>query len=73
MAELTFEAALLRLEEIVDELDRGELPLEEAIARFAEGSRLKEFCTEKLAEAQAVVEELVDADTTRDDTADDDA
>lgn len=66
--ELSFEEALQRLEEIVSELDGGELPLEEALARFQEGSRLREYCERKLAEAEAQVEELLaEADETGDD------
>lgn len=56
--ELTFEEALRRLEEIVAGLDGGELPLEEALAHFQEGSKLREYCERKLAEAEAQVEEM---------------
>ena len=56
---LTFEAALLRLEEIVTQLDQGDLALEAALALFEEGSKLKEFCETKLSEAEAVVEQLL--------------
>jgi exodeoxyribonuclease VII small subunit len=57
--DLTFEAALLRLEEIVTKLDDGELSLEEAIGHFQEGNRLREYCGRKLSEAEAQVEELL--------------
>lgn len=56
---LTFEAALVRLEEIVQQLDQGELALEQALALFEEGSRLKEYCETRLAEAEATVEQLL--------------
>ena len=56
---LTFEAALLRLEEIVTQLDQGDLALEAALALFEEGSKLKEFCETKLSEAEATVEQLL--------------
>jgi exodeoxyribonuclease VII small subunit len=54
--ELSFEQALLRLEEIVGELDSGELPLEAALARFEEAMVLKALCATRLAEAEAKVE-----------------
>jgi exodeoxyribonuclease VII small subunit len=59
-AELTFEQALLKLEEIVQELDSGELSLEEAIRRFEEGMALKALCAERLASAEAKVEVYVE-------------
>lgn len=56
---LSFEAALTRLEEIVTQLDQGELALEAALALFEEGSQLKTYCETKLAEAEATVEQLL--------------
>jgi len=56
---LTFEAALVRLEDIVAELDQGELALEQALALFEEGSKLKVLCETRLAEAEATVEQLL--------------
>lgn len=56
---LSFEAALQRLEEIVAKLDGGELSLEEAIAYFQAGNRLREYCEQKLKEAASQVEELL--------------
>jgi exodeoxyribonuclease VII small subunit len=57
--ETTFEQAMERLEEIVAELDRGDLALEEALKLFQEGTALRETCERKLAEAEAMVEELL--------------
>jgi exodeoxyribonuclease VII small subunit len=56
---LTFEQAMARLEEIVEKLDQGDLPLEAALALFQEGNALREACERKLAEAEASVEELL--------------
>ena len=56
---LTFEAALVRLEEIVAQLDQGDLALEQALALFEEGSKLKTLCETRLAEAEATVEQLL--------------
>lgn len=53
-----FEAALARLEEIVGELEDGELPLDDAIARFEEGVRLAKRCRDLLAKAEARILEL---------------
>lgn len=44
----TFETALLKLEEIVKEMESSDLPIEEAMKKFEEGIRLSRFCTEKL-------------------------
>ena len=57
--ELSFEAALQQLEGIVSRLDGGDLPLEEALALFQQGSQLREYCARKLAEAEAQVEALL--------------
>lgn len=50
-AELTFEQALARLDEIVATLERGDPSLEEALALFEEGIKLKEHCTRLLERA----------------------
>jgi len=58
VAELSFEAALKRLEEIVRKLESGEASLDEAIALYAEGDRLKQQCEARLAAAQAKIEQI---------------
>jgi exodeoxyribonuclease VII small subunit len=58
MSELTFEAALRRLEEIVRKLESGEAPLDEAITLYEEGDRLKQQCETRLAAAQARIEQI---------------
>jgi exodeoxyribonuclease VII small subunit len=63
--ELTFETAMARLEKIVAKLDGGDLPLEEALNLFTEGSRLAQFCSSMLDDADARVEMLL---TTEDGT-----
>lgn len=47
----TFEEAIKRLEEIVGELEKGEVPLDKTLSFFEEGIRLSRFCREKLDEA----------------------
>ncbi len=59
MAEKKFEAALARLEEIVQELEKGELPLEQSLKLFEEGIRLSRICTKRLDEAERKVEILL--------------
>jgi len=54
--EKTFEEALRELEEIVNRLEGGDLPLEEALQLFEEGVRLSRLCHTKLDEAQRRVE-----------------
>ncbi|MBZ6377187.1 exodeoxyribonuclease VII small subunit [Pacificimonas flava] len=53
-----FEVAMRRLEEIVQKLERGEESLEESLALYEEGSRLKKICEEKLAAARVRVEKM---------------
>lgn len=60
--ELTFETAMARLEKIVARLDGGDLPLEEALGLFTEGSRLAQFCSAMLDNADARVEMLLTAE-----------
>jgi exodeoxyribonuclease VII small subunit len=59
----TFEASTERLAEIVDELERGDLPLERALALFEEGVRLSRRAQEKIERAEKRVEELLGFDT----------
>ena len=56
--ELSFEAALKRLEEIVRTLEAGQAPLDESIALYAEGDALKRLCEARLGEAQARIEQI---------------
>jgi exodeoxyribonuclease VII small subunit len=54
----TFEEALRRLEEIVQLLERGEMPLEEALGLFAEGVELAHACHGMLDSAEQRLEVL---------------
>jgi exodeoxyribonuclease VII small subunit len=56
---MTFEAALARLEAIVEEMEGGELGLEDMMARFEEGQKLAKLCSAKLNEVERKVEILV--------------
>ncbi len=55
----TFEAALSKLEQIVQRLEKGELPLEESLVLYEEGVRLSRLCHAKLEEAEGKVELLL--------------
>ncbi|HEY1581461.1 MAG TPA: exodeoxyribonuclease VII small subunit [Chthoniobacterales bacterium] len=54
--EASFEQAMKRLDEIVEQMECGELPLEELIARYEEGMKLVKVCQERLASAEKRIE-----------------
>lgn len=54
--ETTFEEAVERLETLVEAMEGGQLPLEEMLERYEEGTRLVQLCTEKLAAAEKRIE-----------------
>lgn len=54
----TFEQALGQLEQIVQRLEKGELPLEESLKLYEEGIRLSRLCHGKLEEAEGRIEVL---------------
>lgn len=55
----TFEAGLEELEQIVKQMESGELPLERALGLFERGVALSEKCRKQLEEAETRVEMLV--------------
>ncbi len=55
MAQKTFEKTMERLEQIVAELEAGEIPLEKALKKFEEGIKLSKFCSEMLDETEKKV------------------
>ncbi len=59
---LTFEEAMKELEELVDGLDRGDVSLEEAIAAYDRGSKLKDYCQKKLHEAKMKIDTIQSLD-----------
>jgi len=52
MAKKTFEHAMKQLEQIVQDLESGDMPLEKAIKTFEDGIQLSKFCSEKLDETE---------------------
>lgn len=61
-AKPTFEKAMKQLEEIVQELETGELPLEKAMKKFEEGIALSRLCSEKLDETERRIVQLMEGD-----------
>jgi exodeoxyribonuclease VII small subunit len=56
---MDFEKNLKRLEEIVQKLENGELPLEQSLVLFEEGVKISRECNLKLAEAEKRVKLLL--------------
>jgi exodeoxyribonuclease VII small subunit len=54
----SFEEAIQRLEMIVADMERAELPLEDVLKKYEEGTRLVRFCSQKLEEAEKKIELL---------------
>ena len=52
----TFEGAMERLRQIVEQMESDKLPLEEMLERYEEGTRLVQFCSERLATAEKRIE-----------------
>jgi exodeoxyribonuclease VII small subunit len=59
IASLSFEQALAELEGIVQKLESGQAPLEESIAMYERGARLKAHCESRLEAARLRVEKMV--------------
>jgi exodeoxyribonuclease VII small subunit len=57
--DIRFEDAIQRLETIVDELERGEITLDESVALFEEGIALSKRCSEKLDEVELRVQKWI--------------
>jgi exodeoxyribonuclease VII small subunit len=54
-----FEESLQRLEKVVAELEKGDIPLEKSLGLFEEGMRLSHACRKELEEAEGKVEILL--------------
>jgi exodeoxyribonuclease VII small subunit len=61
-AEGSFEEDLSRLDDIVKALEEGDLPLDEAVKLFKEGTTLAKRCSKKLNEAESRIEKIVEED-----------
>lgn len=54
-----FEECLQRLEQIVEELEKGDIPLDRSLALFEEGMKLSQACRSELEAAEGKVEILL--------------
>ena len=57
-AKLSFEAALIKLESIVDSMEEGEVPLADLLAHYEEGTKLLKVCEARLKDAELKIEKL---------------
>lgn len=60
---MNFEVKLKRLEEIVGEMESGDLPLERSLKLFEEGVKLSRECNERLQKAELEVKVLLGVDS----------
>lgn len=58
LEDISFEDALRELETIVTGLENGDIPLEQSIASYERGTKLKKHCEAKLSEARLRVEKI---------------
>ena len=61
---MTYEEAFAQLQEILDDLEAGELPLEESLTRYEQGANLAAYCAKKLDEAELRVRQWQPNDET---------
>lgn len=59
---MTFEEAMAELEVIVEKLEEGDVPLEEAINIYKKGMDISKFCHEKLKNVEAQLAEVITED-----------
>ena len=59
IGEMSFEEALRALEDVVRQLEGGEVPLEESIGLYERGEALRRHCQARLDSAQARIEKIV--------------
>jgi len=60
--DINFEEALQKLETIVEDLESGELSLENSLKSFEKGIKLARQCQEKLSKAELQVQKLIEED-----------
>jgi len=59
MAEVKFEEALKKLEKIVEDLENGDISLDEALKKYQEGIELSRLCSQRLETAKKKIDSLV--------------
>lgn len=57
--DMSFEEAMAELETVVRRLESGKVRLDDAVAAYERGVRLKNLCAEKLSEAKAKIDKLI--------------
>jgi exodeoxyribonuclease VII small subunit len=57
---MTFESAVARLNEIVEQMERGDTTLDESLKLFEEGSALASFCYDKLSSAEQKIKTITE-------------
>lgn len=62
MAEVKFEEAIKKLDEIAKDLESGELSLDDSVEKFEEGMKLSKTCTKILNDAEKKINLLIDND-----------
>ena len=58
MKDLSFEEAKAKIEQIINNMEMGNLPLEESVSRFEEAAKLVIYCQEKLDEYKGKIEAI---------------
>lgn len=59
---LTFEEAMVQLEEIVEKLEQGDVPLEESIDLYQQGMKLSKLCHTKLKNVEKKMDTIMHED-----------
>ena len=59
ISQLSFEQALIALEEVVQQLESGNVPLDQSISLYERGESLRKHCQARLDDAQARIEKIV--------------
>ncbi|MFN9631928.1 MAG: exodeoxyribonuclease VII small subunit [Erythrobacteraceae bacterium] len=59
IGQMSFEQALAALEQIVQALERGDVPLDQSISLYERGEALRAACQQRLDAAQARIERIV--------------
>ena len=60
MENLSFEESLEKLEEIVNKLENGDVPLDDAIDEFNQAMQLVKVCNQKLTQAEESIAKIVE-------------
>lgn len=66
-SKLSFEEAMKKLEGIVEKLEEGDVPLEEAISIYREGMELSKLCHDKLKDVEEQLTQIITEDGKKED------